>query len=383
VDEPTIHLDNAATSWPKPPAVLESFQEWFLELGVDASRGGSGRHLIVSQRIEALRLQLARLVAVNPKNVLLGSGATQACNLFLKGFFKPGMRAWTSAWEHNAVARPLMGLVRRRGGQVVILPEEGSGLLKLKDLQDRFALGGKPDLLALNHASNVTGEVQDLTPILAWAREQGIVTFVDVAQSAGRLDLTSLGADAYAVPGHKGLMGPPGVGALILRDHLDLTPLLEGGTGSTRASDAMPEEFPQAHEAGTPNTPGLLAWLAGIEWVLQQGQSALLDHELSLVDLLRAELADLESDGRVRIHAAKPDQRRVAVLSLVLPQLDPAELALILDQEGFGTRAGYHCAPWIHERLGTQQGGTLRVSPGPFNQESEIRSLATVLRNLA
>ena len=382
MDPGAIHLDNAATSWPKPDAVVDALREWFVQLGVDAHRGGSGRHQIVSHRVESLRVGLGRLVGVPAQQVLLGPGSTWACNLFLKGLLRPGMRVWTSAWEHNAVARPLMGLARREGIHVDVLTGSGSGILAVEDLQAHLAERGTPDLLAPNHASNVTGEVQDLEPLLAWARNLGITTFVDVAQSAGRLDLASLGADAYAIPGHKGLMGPPGVGALCLRDPRILVPLLEGGTGSTRATDRMPEELPRAHEAGTPNSPGLLAWLAGLQWVQEQGPSRLLKDELALLDRLASALAPLQAQGRIRIHAAQPDRPRVAVMSLRCAELDPAEIALILDQEGFALRAGYHCAPWIHQRLGTEEGGTLRIGPGPFNREADIDRLAALLSGL-
>ncbi len=383
MESPLIHLDNAATSWPKPKAVELAMQEWFEDLGVDAHRGGSERNLTVSRRVASLRGALAKLVGVPDQHVLLGSGATQACNLFLKGFLEPGMRVWTSALEHNAVARPLMGLAKRLGVQVEVLPEIGSDLLNVEVLEEHLTKGSKPDLLALNHASNVTGQVQDLVPILGWARDLGITTFVDVAQSAERLDLTELEADAFAIPGHKGLMGPPGVGALCLREARTLLPLIEGGTGSTRATDLMPVELPKAHEAGTANSPGLLAWRAGVEWVLAEGIEALLSHELALLDQLISELSPLRDEGRLQIFAARPDDIRVAVMSLTMPGLDPAELSLILDQEGFATRAGYHCAPWIHERLGTQAGGTLRVSPGPFNTEVEMQRLAAILQSLS
>lgn len=380
---PIVHLDNAATSWPKPDTVPAAIQEWLQTLGVDPHRGGSDRHRIVSQRIEALRSRLGQLVGMPSHQVILGSGATAACNLFLKGFLKPGMRVWTSDLEHNAVARPLMGLARREGIAVDVIPGEADGIWKVESLEARRAQGRPPDLLAINHASNVTGQVQDLAPLLGWARSHGITTFVDAAQSAGRLDLSHLDADAFAIPGHKGLMGPPGVGALCLREDLPLRPLIEGGTGSTRASDRMPEELPQAHEAGTPNSPGLLGWLAGIEWLIDKGPETLLRCELDLLDRLRSELQPLENAGRIRILAAAIGEPRVPVLSLTMPHLDPAEISLILDQEGFATRSGYHCAPWIHERLGTLEGGTLRVSPGPFNNEEEIVRLAALLQSLA
>ncbi|MFQ5506768.1 MAG: aminotransferase class V-fold PLP-dependent enzyme, partial [Planctomycetota bacterium] len=238
--------------------------------------------------------------------------------------------------------------------------------------------GPSPELLVINHASNVTGAIQDLGSIVPLCKKRGTRVLVDCAQTAGRVDLTELGADAYVLPGHKGLMGPPGVGALCLDGAPELLALIEGGTGSSRATDRMPEELPASLEAGTPNTPGYYGWHAGLNWLQEQDPAKLHARELSLLGSLGERLAGLEEEGAVRCFGGT-GERHVAILSLSFRDFDPVEVAVILEQHEIIARAGFHCAPYVHRALGTGESGTLRLSPGPFNTEEQIAAVGDVL----
>ncbi len=382
-----IYLDNAATSWPKPPCVLEAVRNWFERLGVDASRGTSVRHQEVGRILADLRRLLAEEHGTEASRVILCSGATEAANLFLKGICRPGMRVWTTALEHNAVLRPLVGLRERRDLRLRVLEPGPSGVVEASDLTRALEAGPPPDLLVCNHASNVSGAVQDLAALGRLAKEAGALVLADVAQTSGRLDLQGLPVDAMIVPGHKAWWGPPGTGALCLSPEAPVPlPLHEGGTGSTRALDRMPETLPEALEAGTPNTPGFCGWLASILHVRREGRGTLLARELEARNRLWELLAPGEEEGLWRRTPPAPGRPLVPVLSLVLVDLDPVEVGMGLEQEGIQVRTGFHCAPYIHRHLGSLEAGTLRLSPGTDcgseAMEEVARTLETLCRTL-
>jgi len=379
-----VWLDNAATSWPKPPEVLEAMRHWFEQLGVDASRGSSQRHETVATRVGELRQRLAAMAGVPHRHVVLCAGATDALNLLFKGFLTAGDRVWTTMLEHNAVVRPLIGLQERIGVAVRFIPPAAGKLtVDAATLQRELELGPPPKLFVYSHASNVTGTVQNFSGSMPQLRAAGVVVVVDCAQTAGLLPLDTLDADAIVLPGHKSLLGPPGVGALCLRRDLRLVAWREGGTGSSVATDRMPDELPAALESGTPNTPGLLGWLAGIEWVLQRGPHALHAREMRLASRLRNTLAPLAASGALRLFGAETGTPHVAVLSVAFRDLDPVEAAIILEQKGILARAGFHCAPYIHRYLGCNALGTLRLSPGVFSTDEDVDRAATIISELA
>lgn len=372
-----VHLDNSSTTWPKPPEVAEAMRDWFERLGCDASRGGSSRHSEVRGRVRELRARLAELCGVPQPHVVLGSGATEMMNLVLKGLIQDGDHVWCTGLEHNAVLRPLVRM--REQGRILLRSFSGpQGACDEDELLEALTEGPLPRVFVLNHASNVTGEIQEPQRAIAALRERGVRVVLDCAQSIGRIPVAHVGADAYVVPGHKALMGPPGVGALCLREDLGLRPWKEGGTGEGR--EHMPEGLPQAYESGTPNTPGYLGWLAGIEWLLERGPESILTHERELMRQFRAALQPALDERVLDLRGGEDDG--LAIVSLTSSEFECHELAALLEDEGYVTRSGLQCAPWVHDCLPSKGAGSVRVSPGPFNTHEEIAGLAALLLEL-
>ncbi len=375
-----VYWDHAATSWPKPPKVLAAMQDWFERLGVDAARGSTTLHQEVASKTADLRRRLGLLCGVPTEGVVLGSGATFAANLFLKGILEPGDRVFASRYEHNAVARPLLGMMKNGRIQLDLISAAPLSGPTPEDLEKALGKGPKPRLLCLNHASNVTGLVLDVAPLIQWAKKNGCLVLLDCAQSAGRLPLQHLHADAFLIPGHKALGGPPGVGALCLARTCPIPlPFVEGGTGNPTADGLMPKSLPGALEAGTPNTPGRLGLLAALKEI-EGKEASLLSSELHSLKKLWDALQELEIQGKLKRIGPPPSQSgRVGVLSLDLLGRDPFELAMLLEGKGFILRAGQHCAPWIHKELGTHPLGTLRISPGHQASQGDIERFCKFL----
>ncbi|MEZ5965159.1 MAG: aminotransferase class V-fold PLP-dependent enzyme [Planctomycetota bacterium] len=371
-----IYLDHAATSFPKPPEVLAAVSHWYTAVGVSPSRGDSALCRAASTIVERARAGVARLCGVARERVLFSSGATESANLFLHGFLRDGDAVVATAAEHSALARPLRALANQGRIDLFVVPVDPLGRVDEESLA--ATLGArKPRLLALNHASNVTGAVQDATRWCAAARAVGCTTLVDASQTAGVLPLTAVGADALVASAHKSLLGPPGVGFLALAPDVPLRPVKLGGTGSSKALDLQPDSWPEAHEAGTPNMPGLAGLAAALDWLDAQAPGHHHAHALELIDDLRARLEARLGDA---VRWCSPSEGpRLGVLSFTLADLDPAEAGIVLDAADVHVRTGFHCAPWIHAYLDTASTGTIRVSPGPFVTEVDIRQVAKVL----
>jgi selenocysteine lyase/cysteine desulfurase len=373
-----LYLDHAATSFPKPPEVLDAVSRWYRELGVDAARGTSERHEAVQLEVAECRHQLHKLTGM--RNVAFTSGTTEALNLFLRGFLDRGDVVWSTALEHNAVVRPLHELSRSRDIKTRwFRPDPAQPAVTWEQIATALNDNAPPRLLVYNHASNVTGAIQDFSPIASELRAAGARVLVDCAQSAGSLDLTGLDADAIALSGHKGLYGPPGIGALCMREDLGVSPLLAGGTGSDTNTDEMPDDLPGRLESGTPNTPGIFGLNAGLRFVATRSIAAIHAHENEWIDLLRERLTDLERAGKLALIGADPEREHTAVLSVVIEGVDPLEAAMALEQHGILVRAGFHCAAYVHDVLGTQRTGTVRISPGMFNAIEEVDAVAAAI----
>ncbi len=375
----TVYLDNAATSFPKPPAVGARMREYVDEVGASVSRGSYQ----AAQQAELVTLRLRqRLCALfgfaDPSHVILTPGNTWGLNMLLLGALRPGDHVLVSAMEHNAVMRPLTQL-EKRGVAFDRIPCDAEGRLQT----DRIEVMLRPNtrLVLLAHASNVSGTVQDAAAVGEICAARGIPFALDAAQTAGHipLDFAALHLSALSVPAHKGLMGPQGMGALLLRPDFakTLEPLVSGGTGSVSDSEDIPLYLPDRFEPGTPNLPGIYGWEAALEYLEDVTVEAVAAHDRALSARLLGGLRDVPG---VSLIGPDTTEGRVGVFSLDFPGKDNAEIAARLEEDfGILTRCGLHCAPNAHRTLGTFPRGTVRLSLGWFNTEADIdRALQAV-----
>lgn len=370
----SFYFDYASTSFPKAPGVAEAMTAYLTEVGVNVSRGDYQSAYEAADRIMEVREQLGRIFgACGAQNVIFTPGCTHALNYVIKGLLRPGGRVAVSVMEHNAVLRPLKQL-ERQGVEVVYLPCNGRGELLLEDVAERLAPEVK--LCVLTHASNVCGTRMPIAEVGRLCRERGIPYCVDAAQSAGLvpIDMKAMGIGALALPAHKGLMGPQGLGVLILTDEMAevLTPLIAGGTGSLSDSVEMPGFLPDRFEAGTLNLPGIYGLGAALDWWESQGWDELRRREEKLTGHLIARLREMEEDG-LRVLGVLDAKGQVGVVSVDFATLDNAEVAYRLEREyHIQTRCGLHCAPLAHKTLGTFPQGTVRFSIGPLSRFEDI-----------
>lgn len=373
-----IYLDNAATSFPKPPQVLRAMTGVMEKAGANPGRGGHRLALQAGRIVERCREVAAEMLhAPSPERVVFTRCCTESLNLAIAGTLRPGDEAICSHGEHNAVMRVLSRLVSQHGVTVKVLQPDGRGLLSPEVL--RQAIGPRTRLVVICHASNVTGVIQPVSGLGAVCREKGVPMLVDAAQTAGILETTldGLNADMIAMPGHKGLLGPHGTGLLVLGRGCEPEPLMVGGTGSMSESALQPAVLPDRYESGTLNLPGIAGLLAGLTFVRRfRKEIAGQEHEMN--ERLRSHLAELPG-LRLLGDAEAP---HVAVTSVVPRHGDAGELADALDRSGVAVRAGLHCAPAIHAWLGTLETGAVRFSPGAFTTAREIDDAAALLARL-
>lgn len=375
-----IYLDNAATSWPKAPGVSDQMKYYLDSVGASINRGVYAPAQEVGLKTLTLREQLAAFFHhPDPNHVILTSGCTAALNLAIKGLLHEGDHVLVSSLEHNAVMRPLVQL----GVAIDRVPCDAEGFLRCDLLEPLLRPNTK--LVLINHASNVCGTVQEAEAVGRLCKLHGIPLLLDGAQSAGHIevDFEVFGLSALAVPAHKGLLGPQGVGALLVTPDFAgrLNPLLAGGTGSVSDSEEIPPYMPDRFEPGTPNLPGIFGWSAAMDYVNQVGLAALRRHETALTERFLNGLAQI---GHIRVVGAKDVSRRVGVIGVDFERIDNAEASDRLEQEfGILTRCGMHCAPAAHRALGTFPQGVVRFSVGAFTAETEINTALHAVRVLA
>jgi len=379
-----IYLDNAATSWPKPEAVYRAIDDYQRRLGAPAGRGSYSEAASVERIVASCRQKLAQLIgASDPKRIIFTLNATDSLNLALHGLLKWGDHVVTTVCEHNSVLRPLRFLAEQRGVTVTYVPCDAAGIVDPDEV--RRSITPQTRLVAIVHASNVTGSIQPVAAVSRIAKEQGAAVLVDAAQSLGYLpvDVNELGCDLLAAPGHKGLMGPLGTGVLYLSAGMEdrLLPLRQGGTGTRSDEDRQPTSLPDRYEAGNLNVPGIVGLEAGVSHVLASGIDRCREVMRQLICRLLDGLAELPA---ITIYGLRTTDGRVGVVSLNVAGYDPRELASLLDANwSIQTRAGIHCAPRMHASLGTAPAGTLRLSVGHFTTETEIDAAIAALAEVA
>jgi len=375
-----MYLDNAATSFPKPECVYRTLDVFMRTSAANPGRSGHRLAVAADRAIASARQRLARLLnAPDPRRIAWTGNCTGALNLALKGFLQPGDHVVTTLLEHNSVARPLHALEGR--GVAVSRARCPDGRFDLSALLAEIR--SETRLVALTHASNVTGTVLPVAEVTAECHKRGVCVLVDAAQTAGVLpiDVRAWELDLVAMPGHKGLYGPPGTGALYIREGIELSALQEGGTGSQSEREEQPEVLPDRYEAGTLNSAGIAGLGAAVEWILETGQQQLREREEALLAQLWHGLTEIEE---VTLYGPPPGANRVSVVSFNLTGWEPTDVAAVLDENfDIQCRPGLHCAPWAHQSLGTFPSGTVRFSPGYFNTPEEMDAAVDAVRQLA
>lgn len=371
-----IYLNNAATSWPKPAEVAEAMSKFLLQGGANLARGAnSERDLETLNFVLDCRFKLAEFFNgyedQDPRYITFCANITEALNIVLRGYLKPGMKVLTSSMEHNAVMRPLRFL-ESQGVILKVLPCESDGFLKPEVLERELKFN-KYDLMVMSHASNVSGTVQDIERIAEICKLNNLNLVLDTAQTAGvlKLDVKKLNLAALCFTGHKGLMGPQGTGGVVWRPDFaaQVTPIISGGTGSFSHLEYQPEDLPDKFESGTPNLPGIAGLNAAVTWLNKVGIDNIKNREHELGEYFLNKIKDFKN---LKLSGKQDMTGRLAVFSLNFDNHDNGVLADELSRLGFETRPGLHCSPSAHKTLNTFPGGSLRVSLGYFNSFDEI-----------
>jgi len=361
--------------------MIEAMAHFLQEEAGNPGRGGHRLARAASARMQATRQGLARLLGVSrPERIIFTLNATDALNLALKGLLRPGDHVVTSRLEHNSVIRPLHVLAAS-GVEVTKVPCLAADMVDVEAVAQ--ALRRPTRLVAITHASNVTGTIQPIAELSRLAHEAGALLLVDAAQTVGVLPVQAdeLGIDLLAFPGHKGLLGPTGTGGLYVAPGVDLTPIREGGTGVASETETQPSELPHRLESGTPNTVGLVGLGAALDYLEERGLDAIREHESQLTEALQEGLREVPG---LTLYAPENASQQTAVVSFTLRGWTPAEVAAALDVSfDVAARSGLHCAPDAHRVLGTFPLGTVRLSPGPFTTLDEIQQAVGFVDQIA
>ncbi|MBR6950111.1 MAG: aminotransferase class V-fold PLP-dependent enzyme [Oscillospiraceae bacterium] len=380
-----IYMDNAATTFPKPEEVARAVQDYMTGVGANVGRGSYRSAYAAEEAVYETRVLLAELFgAPECRNVAFTANVTQSLNAALKGLLREGDHVITSSMEHNAVMRPLRQL-ERHGVSFTRCPCTERGELRTDRLEE--CLRPETRAVVMTHASNVCGTVTPLEKVGAFCRAHGLLFIVDCAQTAGVLpiDVQAMNVDVLCFTGHKGLLGPQGIGGLVLREGLAarMEPLISGGTGSVSHTEQVPDFMPDRLEAGTLNLPGIMGLRAGLLWLRRTGLARVYAHEQELTQAFLEGLEGLTAEG-VLVPVGLPGvQGRTGVVSLRMLRGDPAEWACRLDEKyGIMTRVGLHCAPAAHRTLGTFPEGTVRFSFGWWNTPEQVAAAVGALEEI-
>ena len=375
----TTYLDNAATSFPKPEGVSSRMKEYMDTVGATINRSVYGAAQDAGLVTLLLRESLKKFFHFPDPvtHVILTPGATAGLNMVIKGYLKPGDHCIVSSMEHNAVMRPLLQL---EGVEYDRIQANREGLINPADVESLIKPNTK--LLIMAHGSNVCGAVQDAAAVGEICRKHGIAFALDVAQTAGHIDIDfeGWGLAALVAPGHKGLLGPSGIGVMLLRDDFakELNPLIAGGTGSASDSEYLPDYLPDRFESGTPNLPGIYGLAASMEFLMTEGLEKLHAHEMALCKRFMDGVAQIPG---VAVCGPQGLKNRVGVISLDFIGQDNAEVAYRLEMDhGILTRCGLHCAPSAHKSLDTFPRGTVRFSLGFASTEEDVDTALAAIK---
>ena len=419
MEKKKIYLDNAATSFPKPEEVPRAVYDYMTKLGTNVNRGGyATAYDTESVVLECRELIGALFHAPDYKNVVFTRNITESLNVVLKGLLHSGDHIIVSSMEHNAVMRPIRQL-EKKGVSFTRAQCEPDGSLKPEKLLS--CIRPETKAVVMTHASNVFGTMLPIQEVGNFCKENGLIFILDSAQTAGvfPIDMEKMHIDILCFTGHKGLLGPQGIGGFILRDELVLKiePLISGGTGSLSNVETVPEFMPDRFEAGTPNLPGIFGLHAALNWLRKLGEADLLKgenlkensavqevfgktpfsveqcflaalekirkHELQLTAEFLKMLDPLEKEGKLKIIGKKDTEMRTGVVSIQTLTRELSDTAFQLDTRyGIMTRVGLHCAPSAHKTMGTYPMGTIRFSFGFANTDKEVKLAIDALKEL-
>lgn len=371
----TIYFDNASTTFPKPPEVAESVYQYMTGSGVNINRGCYNSAYEVEELVLETRQLLCDLFdGPDCRNVIFTKNVTESLNVLIKGFLHPGDHVLVSSMEHNAVMRPLVQM-QHAGCSFSRIPCNTDGTLQLESME--HCLQENTKAVIMMHGSNVCGTMMPLTEVGAFCQKHGLKFIVDCAQTGGTwpISMKSMHIDALAFTGHKGLMGPQGIGGFILAEGMEkeIEPLLSGGTGSISHTEEVPLFMPDRFEPGTMNLPGIIGLHAGLLWIQQTGLDTIREHELGLTQYFIDRLKPFEADGKIRILGKHNCEHRTGVVSIQTLTKELSEVAFELDDSyGIMTRVGLHCAPSAHKTLQTFPTGTIRFSFGYWNTKEQV-----------
>lgn len=373
-----IYLDNGATSFPKPRSVYEEMIKCVRDYCANPGRGAHDMSIRCDMEIYECRERIAKLFNIdNPLNVIFTANATDGLNIAIQGILEKGDHIITSYLEHNSVLRPVKQK-ERQGVEVSLLKGDKDGLLSVDEIEKEIKSNTKA--IIINHGSNVIGTIQDIKAIGDLARRNNIKFIVDGAQTAGtiEIDIDKYNIDLLAVPGHKGLLGPQGTGALIINKNVALKELKYGGTGSQSHSLEQPQFLPDKFESGTLNTPGIVGLNSGLKFIEDVGINNIRIKEKTLVDFL---LGEFECMPFIECYGTDSKDSS-AIISINIEGMESSEVGKLLNKKDIYVRTGYHCAPLVHKVIGTEKRGTVRISPGYFNTLDEMKQLLIELKNI-
>ncbi|MEF2838853.1 MAG: aminotransferase class V-fold PLP-dependent enzyme [Oscillospiraceae bacterium] len=375
-----IYFDNAATTMQKPDCVVQAVTEAICSLG-NSGRGIHSGALSASRIIYDTRAALALLFgAESPERIAFTANSTEALNMAIKGVLNPGDHVITTALEHNSVLRPLYEL-EDRGVELTVLPADSLGNICYEDFEKEIKTNTKA--IITTHGSNLTGNLLDIGRIGEIARNNGITYIVDASQTAGIFDINvqKMHIDILCFTGHKGLLGPQGTGGIYVREGVKVKPLLSGGSGVQTYLRSHPPQMPTALEAGTLNGHGIAGLGAAVRYLQETGLSAVREKEQKLMKTFYERVREIPG---ITVYGDFSSFNRCAIVALNIRDYDSGEVSDALSEEyGIATRPGAHCAPLMHQTLGTVEQGAVRFSFSHYNTEEEILIAVSALRELA
>lgn len=376
-----IYLDNGATSYPKPEEVYQFMDHFYRHYGVNPGRSGYDLCLEAGEMVENTRKMLTEFFnGSDPNRLCFTYNSTDALNLIIFGLLEPGDHAITTTIEHNSVLRPLYHL-SLKGVEVDYVPFDKNGFVHPEDIKKKIKKNTK--LVIVNHASNVIGTVQPIKEIGRICKEHGVVFAIDASQSAGKvpIDMKEMNIDVVAFTGHKSLLGPTGIGGLCVAEGVDIKITRAGGTGVRSAQRTHLEEYPYRLEYGTPNVLGIAGLQAGLKWVMEKGLENIHHHEMKLTRMLVDGLKQI--DG-VTLYCQDDLTNHISVIAFNVDGMEAQDVGIMLDVDyNIACRTGLHCAPLVHEQLGTDKiKGAVRFGIGPFNTEEHIKTAIQAVKEI-